>query len=193
MQPCFQESAPQFQNEPDFVSNDVVLETQEPQKRKKKGKRAKDVETGGSSGSMAPKPWTHDEETALGRCYIDHSENKSKGNSQKRENFWKKLIGSWHEMMGYTDQECRTYHQLNSKLKDMSTKVMRFIGIYSNRVNNRKSGMNDESLLKWAEKEYQMKSPLKRYERRRSLMTRIGNDIFWSHGRFICIAYLFRP
>ncbi|KAL8267453.1 hypothetical protein R6Q59_004797 [Mikania micrantha] len=69
--------------------------------------------------------------------------NKTKDNSQKRENFWKKLTGSWHEMMGYTDQECRTY-QLNSKWKDMSARLMRFSGICSNCANNRKSGMNDE-------------------------------------------------
>ncbi|KAL8260855.1 hypothetical protein R6Q59_024904 [Mikania micrantha] len=113
---------------------------------------------GGSSGPMAPKPWTHDEETPLGRCYNDHSENKTKGNSQKRENFWKKLIGIWHEMMGYTDQEYHTYHQLNSKWKDTSTKLMRFSGIYNNCANNRKSIMNDEGVLKWAAKEYQLKS-----------------------------------
>ncbi|KAL8237154.1 hypothetical protein R6Q59_018235 [Mikania micrantha] len=59
-------------------------------KGRKKGKRAKDTKTGKSSGLMAPKPWTHDKETALERCSIDHSENKTKGNSQKRENFWKK-------------------------------------------------------------------------------------------------------
>ncbi|KAL8234384.1 hypothetical protein R6Q59_020484 [Mikania micrantha] len=61
-------------------------------------------------------------------------------------------------MMGYTDQEYRTYHQLCSKWKDMSVKLMRFSGIYSNCANNRKSGMNDKGLLKWAEKEYQLKS-----------------------------------
>ncbi|KAL8200605.1 hypothetical protein R6Q57_011944 [Mikania cordata] len=90
-QPGFQQSAPQLRHKPDFVSNDVVLETQESQRRKKKGKRVKGTETGGRSGPMAPKPWIHDEETALGRCYIDHSENKTKGNSQKHENFWKKI------------------------------------------------------------------------------------------------------
>ncbi|KAL8242516.1 hypothetical protein R6Q59_012818 [Mikania micrantha] len=59
--------------------------------------------------------------------------------------------------MGYTDQEYCTYHQLNSKWKDMSVKLMRFSGIYSNCANNRKSGMNDECVLKWAEEEYQLK------------------------------------
>ncbi|KAL8213706.1 hypothetical protein R6Q57_003155 [Mikania cordata] len=27
---------------------------------------------------MTPKPWTHDGKTTLGRCYIDHSESKTK-------------------------------------------------------------------------------------------------------------------
>ncbi|KAL8192064.1 hypothetical protein R6Q57_028185 [Mikania cordata] len=90
-QPGFQQSTPQLRHEQDFVSNDVVLETQKSQKKKKKGKRAKDTETGRGSGPMAPKPWTHDEKTELGRCYIDHSKNKNEGNSQKRENFWKKI------------------------------------------------------------------------------------------------------
>ncbi|KAL8254893.1 hypothetical protein R6Q59_033114 [Mikania micrantha] len=60
-------------------------------------------------------------------------------------------------MIEYTDQEYRTY-QLNSKWKDMSAKLMQFSAIYSNCANNRKSGMNDEGVLKWAEKEYQLKS-----------------------------------
>ncbi|KAL8224496.1 hypothetical protein R6Q57_019971 [Mikania cordata] len=59
--------------------------------------------------------------------------------------------------MGF-DAEYRTYHQLNSKWKDMCTKLTKFSGIYSNCANNRKSGMSDENVLKWAEKEYQVKS-----------------------------------
>ncbi|KAL8227147.1 hypothetical protein R6Q57_016979, partial [Mikania cordata] len=59
--------------------------------------------------------------------------------------------------MGF-DAEHRTYHQLNSKWKDMCTKLTKFSGIYSNCANNQKSGMSDENVLKWAEKEYQLKS-----------------------------------
>ncbi|KAL8218083.1 hypothetical protein R6Q57_021456 [Mikania cordata] len=106
---------------------------------------------------MTPKQWTPDEETALGRCFMDESENKTKGNSQKRENFWKKVTVSWHRVMGF-DAEHRTYHQVNSKWKDMCTKLTKFNGIYSNCTNNRKSAMSDENVLKWAEKEYQLKS-----------------------------------
>ncbi|KAL8242675.1 hypothetical protein R6Q59_012977 [Mikania micrantha] len=84
---------------------------------------------------MATKQWTHDEEIALGRCYMDESENKTKGNSQKRENFWKKVTVSWH-------------NQLRQQPKKRD----------SNSANNRKSGMSDENVLKWAEKEYQLKS-----------------------------------
>ncbi|KAL8208369.1 hypothetical protein R6Q57_007781 [Mikania cordata] len=40
----------------------------------------------------------------------------------------------------------------------MCTKLTKFSGIYSNCANNRKSGMSDENVLKWAEKEYQLKS-----------------------------------
>ncbi|KAL8224391.1 hypothetical protein R6Q57_019866 [Mikania cordata] len=78
-------------------------------------------------------------------------------NSQKRENFWKKVTVSWHRVMGF-DAEYRTYHQLNSKWKDMCTKLTKFSGIYSNCANNRKNGMSDENVLKWAEKEYKLKS-----------------------------------
>ncbi|KAL8225005.1 hypothetical protein R6Q57_017562 [Mikania cordata] len=59
--------------------------------------------------------------------------------------------------MGF-DAEYRTYHQLNSKWKDICTKLTKFSGIYSNCANNRKSGMSDENVLKRAEKEYQLKS-----------------------------------
>ncbi|KAL8239765.1 hypothetical protein R6Q59_016332 [Mikania micrantha] len=37
-------------------------------------------------------------------------------------------------------------------------KLTKFSGIYSNYANNRKSGMSDENVLKWAEKGYQIKS-----------------------------------
>ncbi|KAL8259811.1 hypothetical protein R6Q59_027764 [Mikania micrantha] len=40
----------------------------------------------------------------------------------------------------------------------MCTKLTKFSGIYSNCANNRKSGMSDENVLKWAQKEYQLKS-----------------------------------
>ncbi|KAL8267470.1 hypothetical protein R6Q59_004814 [Mikania micrantha] len=153
-------SQPRFES--DFVSpsqpdNEVVPETQDTQKRKKGKKNKQAAGTGPSSGPMAPKQWTHDEEIALGRCYMDESENKTKGNSQKRENFWKKVTVTWHNVMGF-DAEYRTYHQLNSKWKDMCTKLTKFSGIYSNCANNRKIEMSDENMLKWAEKEYQLKS-----------------------------------
>ncbi|KAL8234709.1 hypothetical protein R6Q59_020809 [Mikania micrantha] len=40
----------------------------------------------------------------------------------------------------------------------MCTKLIKFSGIYNNCANNRKSGMSDENVLKWAEKKYQLKS-----------------------------------
>ncbi|KAD2393027.1 hypothetical protein E3N88_40004 [Mikania micrantha] len=45
--------------------------------------------------------------------------------------------------MRYTDQEYRTYHQVNSKWKNMSAKMMRFSGIY-NCANNRKNDEKDD-------------------------------------------------
>ncbi|KAL8204794.1 hypothetical protein R6Q57_010417 [Mikania cordata] len=136
-------SQPRFES--DFVSpsqpdNEVVPETQDKQKRKKGKKNKRPAGRGPSSGPMTPEQWTPDEEITLGRCYMDESENKTKG----------------------FDAEYRTYHQLNSKWKDMCTKLTKFSGIYSNCVNNRKNGMSDENVLKWAEKEYQLKATAKR-------------------------------
>ncbi|KAL8226418.1 hypothetical protein R6Q57_016250 [Mikania cordata] len=82
----FQQNISQPRFESDFVSpnqpdNEVVPETQDTQKRNKKGKKNKQsAGTGPSSGPMAPKQWTPDEETALEKCYMDESENKTKGN-----------------------------------------------------------------------------------------------------------------
>ncbi|KAL8216868.1 hypothetical protein R6Q57_023705 [Mikania cordata] len=86
-------SQPRFES--DFVSpsqpdNEVVPETQDTQKRKKGKKNKQPAGTGPSSGLMTPKQWTHDEEIALRRCYVDESENKTKCNSQKRERFFGK-------------------------------------------------------------------------------------------------------
>ncbi|KAL8231428.1 hypothetical protein R6Q57_001206 [Mikania cordata] len=90
---------PRFES--DFVSpsqpeNEVVPETQDTLKHKKGKKNKQPAGAGPSSGPMAPKQWTPDEETALRRCYMGESENKTKCNSQKRENFWKKspLVGT---------------------------------------------------------------------------------------------------
>ncbi|KAL8239010.1 hypothetical protein R6Q59_015577 [Mikania micrantha] len=108
---------------------------------------------------MAPKQWTHDEKSLSEDATWTNPRTKPKvkSNSQKRENFWKKVTFPWHNVVGF-DAEYRTYHQLNSKWKDMCTKLTKFNGIYSNCANNRKSGMSDENVLKWAEKEYQLKS-----------------------------------
>ncbi|KAL8231482.1 hypothetical protein R6Q57_001260 [Mikania cordata] len=83
-------SQPRFES--DFVSpsqhdNEVLPETQDTQKRKNGKKNKQPAGTGPSSGPMAPKQWTHDEEIALGRCYIDESENKTKGSSKRTKNF----------------------------------------------------------------------------------------------------------
>ncbi|KAL8222828.1 hypothetical protein R6Q57_020227 [Mikania cordata] len=139
----FQQNISQPRYESYFVSlnqpdNEVVPEIQDTQKRNKKGtKNKKSAGTGPSSGPMPPKQWTPDDETAIGKCYMDESENKTKGNSQKRENFWKKVLAQYD---------------------DMCTKLTKFSGIYSNCANNRKSGMSDKNVLKWAGKEYQLKS-----------------------------------
>ncbi|KAL8199460.1 hypothetical protein R6Q57_013028 [Mikania cordata] len=102
---------------------------------------------------MVPKQWTPDEETALEKCYMDESENKTKGNSQKREFFWKKVTVTWHNMMGF-DAEYRTYHQLNSKWKDMCTKLTKFSGIYGKLCQQSEKRNVRQEVLKWAENEY---------------------------------------
>ncbi|KAL8211156.1 hypothetical protein R6Q57_005593 [Mikania cordata] len=75
-------SQPRFES--DFVSpsqpeNEVVPETQDTLKRKKGKKNKQPAGAGPSSSPIAPKQWTPDEETALGRCFMDESENKTKG------------------------------------------------------------------------------------------------------------------
>ncbi|KAL8231361.1 hypothetical protein R6Q57_001139 [Mikania cordata] len=74
-------SQPRFES--DYVSpsqpeNEVVPETQDTLSRKKGKKNKQPVGAGPSSGPVAPKQWTRDEETALGRCFMDESENKTK-------------------------------------------------------------------------------------------------------------------
>ncbi|KAL8191584.1 hypothetical protein R6Q57_028315 [Mikania cordata] len=153
-------SQPRFES--DFVSpsqpdNEVVPETQDTLKRKKCKKNKQPAGTGPSSCPMAPKQWTHDEEIALGICYMDESENKTKGNSQKRENFWKKVTVTWHNVMGF-DVEYRTYHQLNSKWKDMCTKLTKFSGIYNNCAKKPKKRDERRERVEMGRKEYQLKS-----------------------------------
>ncbi|KAL8224898.1 hypothetical protein R6Q57_017455 [Mikania cordata] len=76
---------------------------------------------------------------------------------RKNAKTFEKVTVTWHKVMGF-DAEYHTYHQLNSKWKDMCTKLTKFSGIYSNCANIRKNGMSDENVLKWADKEYQLKS-----------------------------------
>ncbi|KAL8231758.1 hypothetical protein R6Q57_001536 [Mikania cordata] len=92
-------SQPRFES--NFVSpsqpeNEVVPETQDTLKRIKGKKNKQPAGAGPSSGPMAPKQWTPDEETALGRCYMDESENKTKVIHKNAKTFGKKspLVGT---------------------------------------------------------------------------------------------------
>ncbi|KAD4887923.1 hypothetical protein E3N88_19996 [Mikania micrantha] len=103
-QPGFQQSVPQLRHEPDFVSNDVVLETQKSQKRRKKG-----------------------------------SERKTRKQVE--------VAVQWHQNHGLMTKKPRSEDVTSiiprTRPTEMSAKLMRFSGIYSNYANNRKSGMND--------------------------------------------------
>ncbi|KAL8225801.1 hypothetical protein R6Q57_018358 [Mikania cordata] len=63
---------------------------------------------------MASKPWPSMKKPLSENATWTNPRTKSKVkcNSQKREDFWKKVAGTWHNMMGF-EAEYRTYHQLN--------------------------------------------------------------------------------
>ncbi|KAL8188936.1 hypothetical protein R6Q57_029456 [Mikania cordata] len=69
-------------------------------KRKKGKKNKQPAGAGPSSSPMAPKQWTPDEETALGRCFMDESGNKTKVYKFFLLTFWGRIFSGMTIVLG---------------------------------------------------------------------------------------------
>ncbi|KAL8215204.1 hypothetical protein R6Q57_004653 [Mikania cordata] len=141
----FQQSISQPRFESNFVSpnqpdNEVVPETQDTQKRNKNVRKTNSR----SEQDRVVVTWHRNNGLTMKKPL---SENATWTNLRTK---LKKLTVTWNNMMGFDVEYC-TYHQLNSKWKDMCTKLRKFCGIYNNCANNRKSGMSDENKVTMSE------------------------------------------
>ncbi|XP_022023666.1 uncharacterized protein LOC110923919 [Helianthus annuus] len=141
---------PVQQSEPDD-DVEVVLETQPP-KEKDKRKKGKQV-----VGEQPSKPkstkWTLIEEEALAKAYIGTSTHLTKGNNQTGDGFWSKVLAKFLELM---DQgPYRDIDSVLSKWRKINEFVNKFCDEYNKIYTSvRRSGMNDDDVLKQALEKY---------------------------------------
>ncbi|KAF5754754.1 putative glutathione transferase transcription factor MYB family [Helianthus annuus] len=101
--------------------------------------------------------WTPRQEEALAKGFVHCTLNKKKGNQQKADGFWKKVLNHYNETVGGSN---RTHHQVRSKWMTMQTKINTFNGLYHQADRLRPSGSDDAYVMKQALKDYKSKEKI---------------------------------
>ncbi|GJS64188.1 hypothetical protein Tco_0678752 [Tanacetum coccineum] len=101
--------------------------------------------------------WTHEEEIALDKGWVDVFENSRFGNPRKETGFWCEVLAY---MESKTKQYARrTYDMMCGKWKTVCPVVVRFCGVYGNVMRmSQKSRASDEDYVKRALMHYQAKT-----------------------------------
>ncbi|CAI9275376.1 unnamed protein product [Lactuca saligna] len=97
------------------------------------------------------KKWVEREELALARAYVDCSQDKQRGNQQRFDAFWDRVLENFNVQIGGSD---RTRHQVNSKWKDLQKKCNAFNCIYNRGMNSVASRRSEADVLKASPSEY---------------------------------------
>ncbi|XP_023772676.1 glutathione S-transferase T3-like [Lactuca sativa] len=97
------------------------------------------------------KNWVEREELALARAYVNVSKDKQRGNQQRFDAFWERVLEHFSVQMGGSD---RSRHQVNSKWKDLQKKCNAFNCIYNRKMNSVASGRSEADVLQSSLSEY---------------------------------------
>ncbi|XP_035842009.1 uncharacterized protein LOC118488488 [Helianthus annuus] len=108
-------------------------------------------------GKAKRETWTPRQEEALAKAFVHCTLNKKKGNQQKADGFWKKVLNHYNETVGGSN---RTHYQVRSKWMTMQTKINTFNGLYHQADRLRPSGCDDAYVMKQALKDYKGKEKL---------------------------------
>ncbi|XP_022014465.1 uncharacterized protein LOC110913957 [Helianthus annuus] len=111
----------------------------------------------GRKGKAKWENWTHRQEEALAKAYVHCTLNKKKGNQQRADGFWKKVLNHYNETVGGSN---RTHHQVHSKWMPMQTKINTFNSLYHQADRLRPSGEDDAYAMKQALKDYKNKEKI---------------------------------
>ncbi|KAJ0621850.1 putative glutathione transferase transcription factor MYB family [Helianthus annuus] len=108
-------------------------------------------------GKAKRESWSPRQEKALAKAFVHCTLNKKKGNQQKKDGFWKKVLNHFNETVGGSN---RTHHQVRSKWMTMKTKINTFNGLYHQADRLRPSGSDDAYVMKQALKDYKSKEKI---------------------------------
>ncbi|KAM0072881.1 putative glutathione transferase [Helianthus debilis subsp. tardiflorus] len=108
-------------------------------------------------GKVKRESWSPRQEEALAKAFVHCTLNKKKGNQQKKDGFWKKVLNHFNETVGGSNQ---THHQVRSKWMTMQTKINTFNGLYHQADRLRPSGSDDAYVMKQALKDYKSKEKI---------------------------------
>ncbi|GJV41573.1 hypothetical protein Tco_1420013 [Tanacetum coccineum] len=135
---------------PDSLVKAVATSSQ----KTKKPTRARQKRTIQSDDAPRQTVWTHEEEIALCKGWVDVSENSMLGNSRKEAGFWCAVLAY---MVSKTKQyDRRTYDMVNGKWKTVRPTGIRFCGVYSNVMRRgQESRASDEDYFKKVFMDYQ--------------------------------------
>ncbi|MFS7939863.1 putative glutathione transferase [Helianthus anomalus] len=120
-----------------------------PNKRKNLKSKMNRKERGGMADLQR---WTKKQEEALAMAYVHCSVNKEKGNQQKSEGFWKKILARYNATVGGSSW---TVHQVRPKWKAMQGKLNLFNDFWHQADHLRSSGSDDAHVMKQTLKDYQ--------------------------------------
>ncbi|XP_022032950.1 uncharacterized protein LOC110934066 [Helianthus annuus] len=144
-------------DEQDDADEEFVPETQE-QELDDDDDDDEDVADGPErKGKAKRESWSPRQEEALAKAFVHCTLNKRKGNQQKKDGFWKKVLNHFNETVGGSN---RTHHQVRSKWMTMQTKLNTFNGLYHQANRLRPSGSDDAYVMKQALKDYKSKEKI---------------------------------
>ncbi|GKE26896.1 glutathione S-transferase T3-like protein [Tanacetum coccineum] len=148
----FQQNTGTFQEPAREDSPVEAVATSSP--KTKKPTRARQKRTIQSDNAPRQTAWTHEEEIALCKGWVDVSKNNMLGNSRKEAGFWCAVLAY---MVSKTKQYGRrTYDMVNGKWKTVRPTGVRFCGVYGNVMRRgQESGASDEDYFERALMDYQ--------------------------------------
>ncbi|XP_022041024.1 glutathione S-transferase T3-like [Helianthus annuus] len=143
-----EEFVPETQNLDEDENEDYVEE----EELEDEGEAGDDPKPERKGGKADRQNWTKKQEEALAKAYVHCSLNKTKGNQQKLDGFWKKVLEHYNATVGGSTQ---TVHQVRSKWKPMQGKLNLFNGFWHQADRLRHNGSDDTYVRKQALKDYQ--------------------------------------
>ncbi|XP_024005940.1 glutathione S-transferase T3-like [Eutrema salsugineum] len=96
------------------------------------------------------RPWTAKEDVVLISAWLNTSKDPVVGNEQKLEAFWKRIQKYFNSTLELSGPEARTASQCKQRWGRLNDQVCKFVGCFEAAVKDKRSGQNDNDVLKAA-------------------------------------------